>query len=221
MDVTAQDKEALDRLVKRECRMTFTGLADNVCPTYVRQDAQEIARANEMQARRSIYGLRALIQQVGAMPGRKVLVIISAGIPTSDRAGGKPDVQVEATELGMVAAAANVVLCVLHMDVNFINQFSAAGGRVGHTVGRDGAMFERGLDRFAGTAGGTFISVPIGPERAVDRVLRETSAFYLLGVEVDDALRDGRGHFIKVSVQRRGLDVRHRNAVVIPRRPPA
>jgi hypothetical protein len=31
--------------------------------------------------------------------------------------------------------------------VNFINQFSAAGGRVGHTVGRDGAMFERGLDR--------------------------------------------------------------------------
>jgi hypothetical protein len=53
-------------------------------------------------------------------------------------------------------------------------------------------------------------------DRVFDRVLRETSAFYLLGVQVDEADRDGAAHAIRVGVKRRGSTVRHRNVVIIP-----
>jgi len=47
-------------------------------------------------------------------------------------------------------------------------------------------------------------------------VLRETSAYYLLGVEPATADRDGRPRELRVKVHRRGVSVRSRQWVVIP-----
>jgi hypothetical protein len=58
-------------------------------------------------------------------------------------------------------------------------------------------------------------------EYAFDRVLRETSAYYLLGVEPADSDRDGRTHTLKVKVNLDDATVRNRTVVVIPRRPTA
>jgi hypothetical protein len=63
------------------------------------------------------------------------------------------------------------------------------------------------------------IRVPgTSPDVAFDRVLRETSAYYLLGVEVSEDDRDGRPHAIGVKVKRKGAEVRSRAEVIIPRR---
>jgi hypothetical protein len=116
-------------------------------------------------------------------------------------------------------AAANANLYVLHMDTSFIDAFSAEGrGPNMTTLFRDMKALGEGLDLLAGSAGGTIFRVEAGtPEYAFDRVLRETSAYYLLGVEVADADRDGKPHFIHVKVSQHGATVRNRPLVVIPK----
>ena len=70
-------------------------------------------------------------------------------------------------------------------------------------------------------AGGALLRVEAGTgETAFNRVLRETSAYYLLGVEPEELDRDGKTHFLRVSVKPRGITVRVRTQVVVPRRIP-
>jgi hypothetical protein len=52
---------------------------------------------------------------------------------------------------------------------------------------------------------------------AFDRLLRETSAYYLLGVEVADRDRDGRTHELKVRVDASNATTRGRSWVMIPK----
>ena len=47
-------------------------------------------------------------------------------------------------------------------------------------------------------------------------MLRETSSHYLLGVEPDDADRDGKLRELRVRVGQRGVTVRSRSWVVVP-----
>jgi hypothetical protein len=82
---------------------------------------------------------------------------------------------------------------------------------------RDGTLQGLGLDRFTGMAGGELIRVQAGTgDYAFERVLRETSAYYLLAVEPEDRDRDGRPHKVRVQVNRRGAVVRARSFVVVP-----
>ena len=55
-------------------------------------------------------------------------------------------------------------------------------------------------------------------EVAFDRVLRETSAYYVLGVEGSEEDRDGRPHPIRVRVKRKGAEWRSRSEVIITKR---
>ena len=81
-------------------------------------------------------------------------------------------------------------------------------------------MLGNWLEDFSRSAGGKRIDVPPGGgvDFALDRVLRETSAYYLLGVEPADADRDGLPRELKVKVGRRGVTVRNRQWVLVPPR---
>ena len=57
----------------------------------------------------------------------------------------------------------------------------------------------------------------VGPDFAIERMLSEMSAYYLLGVQPEEADRDGRGHAINVKVNQRDSSVRNRRTVVIPK----
>jgi hypothetical protein len=83
---------------------------------------------------------------------------------------------------------------------------------------RESGVYAKALDTFNGSAGGTFLEVNTGPDFAIERVIRETSKYYLLGVEPLDADRDGRPHQIRVKVSQGGTSVRNRPTVVIPRK---
>jgi len=83
---------------------------------------------------------------------------------------------------------------------------------------REASVYARALDIFNGTAGGTFMEVNTSADFAIDRMMRETSAYYLLGLEVQDADRDGESHRIQVKVDARGANVRSRASFVIPKR---
>jgi hypothetical protein len=104
--------------------------------------------------------------------------------------------------------------------------YSAAAARPGRNyVDRFQTMFAdrhalgQGLEWLAGKAGGALLRVEAGSgDYAFDRVLRETAAYYLLGVEPADEDRDGKMHFLRVDVSRGGATVRNRTHVFVPRR---
>ena len=83
--------------------------------------------------------------------------------------------------------------------------------------GHDRSLHGNWLSAFSQSAGGRLIYVPVGTANfAFDRILRETSAYYLLGVEPAPADRDGRPRKLDVKVKRHGVSVRSRQWVVIP-----
>jgi VWFA-related protein len=209
--------EAIGRVQQRECPDDVT------CPLKIRQEAAELALHYEGLATQSMSSLRRLISALGRVAGRKTLVLLSGGFVVGDRPGGRPDVGQLASVMGLEAARANTALYVLHVDTSFLDMYSAATGRAdSFTSSRDTMVSRSWLDEFSSSSGGALFRVTSGAgEYAFDRVLRETSAYYLLGVEPAESDRDGRTHTLKVRVRRDDTTVRNRTVVVIPRRPSA
>jgi VWFA-related protein len=215
IDLTARDGVTFERVMARECRAN-----DTSCASRLRAEADSIAGFLEAQVMQSLGGLFALLQQLQREPGRKILVLLSGGLIVADRTGGRPDASGTTMMLGAQAAAANANLYILHMDTSFLDAFSASAPTADRSnVSRDSYTRGLGLDLVAGAAGGTVIRMDAGTgDYGFARVLRETSAHYLLGVEPDDADRDGKLHYLRVNVKQKGALVRSRTQVVIPRR---
>lgn len=205
------------QILQRECPGGDGTMVD-LCYRQVELAANEMVGTFQMQALRSVSGLRSVVDAAAAYPGRKTLVVVSAGFASSDRMGGKPDVTFEADVLGRRASETNVVLYSLHMDVAFLQAFSSlSAGNQLQTVFRNSQMLARGLEQFTASGGGSTITVQAGPDRALTRLFSETSSYYLLGVEPAPQHRDGGLHRIRVGVKTRGAQVRARNTVFIPK----
>lgn len=213
VDISADDEQTLATVVGRVCAPT-----DRACRDRIKMEAASIAMQFEMQVAQSLGGLSGLLRDVARLPGRKTVVVVSGGLFAADRIGRRDQASSRTLTAGREAAAANVSLYVLHLDTSFLDAFSADGPKNLSTLFRDSSMLAQGLDMIAGAAGGALLRVQAGTgDFAFDRVLRETSAYYLLGVETADADRDGRPHSIRVKVKRGGATVRSRTSVVIPR----
>jgi hypothetical protein len=143
-------------------------------------------------------------------------------MPVSDRLGGRPDIGEVARLLGQDAARTNTIIYSVYVDSAYVRSFSADRRRYdrnSQNPARDNAMMGRLLDAVAGASGGTMLGVVLGGgEQAFTRILRETSSHYLLGVEPDEADRDGRLRRLSVKVDHRGATVRSRQWVIVPKR---
>jgi VWFA-related protein len=213
LDVASRDAEARRRVIERNCQPN-----DMACPTELDMEMNEVVTGLEAQAVRSFDGLRGAIAAIASLPGRKTMIVLSAGIPSGDRTGGRVYMKSEAITAGKAAAESGILVYTLHLNTSFLDAFSPEAPSVSQTLMRESGVYSRGLDTFNGTAGGTYLEVNTGADFAVDRVIRETSKYYLLGVEPQDADRDGRPHQIKVKVSQGGTNVRNRPMVVIPKR---
>ena len=217
----SRESIAVGELYQRECERRYAS-ARNVtelqtCRQELLQEGARIATELEQQGLTSINGLHNVLDVMEALPGRKTLVMVSAGVPVSSRPGGQPNLDHELARIGRRAAAANVNLYVFYMNVHFLRYFSAEYGKQNHTIFDDISLFGYGLEKFAAGAGGSFSQVEVDADPFVARMFRETSGYYLLGVTPEPAERDGKEHFIRVSVNQRGAQVRHRRVVVIPK----
>lgn len=213
IDVAARDTEALRRVAERNCQPN-----DQMCPRMVEIEMNELVSMLEMQSARSLAGLRDVVGAVKGMEGRKTVVVLSAGIPSGDRSGGRLYMRNDATQVGKETQAAGVMLYTLHLNSAFLDAHSPDAPSAQQTAMREAGVFGRGLDLFNGLAGGTFLEVNTSANFAIDRMVREMSSHYLLGVEVDEADRDGRPHLIQVKVNAKDSAVRNRASVVIPKR---
>jgi VWFA-related protein len=208
IDIASGDRDAQFAVTRRECP---TGCNQNE----IRNDAIAIAGAIEMRISQSLGGLRSLVRGLAGVPGRKTLVLVSGGLITTDRGSGRANSSAEIAALAREVAEANISVYALHLDWSFIEAVSARRGmRLSYF--RDSNLAATGLEQVAGMAGGAVMRVQgTSPDAAFNRVLSETSAHYLLGVEAQSEDRDGRSHPIQVKVKRRGVQVRSRTQVVI------
>jgi VWFA-related protein len=211
IDIASGDRDAQLAVARREC--PSGGCNQNE----IRNEAISLAGTIEMRVSQSVGGLRGLVRGLAEVPGRKTLVLVSGGLIMTDRGSGRANAGAEIAALGREAAQGNVSVFALHLDWSFLETVSARRG-LRPTYFRDSNMAATGLEMVAGTAGGTVLRVQgTSPDVAFDRVLRETSAHYLLGVDIAGENRDGQARAIRVRVNRRGASVRSRTIVVIPK----
>lgn len=209
-DITAGDTDTLNVVIKRVCHPQ-----DRACPRRVSADASMLAQDLAMNAQQSLDGLRTLLTALDDVEGRKTVVLLSGGLVLSDRVGGGPNLRNETMTIGRLAAEANTTLYVLHIDMSFAEAFSPRSGVVSTALMRETGAFRAGLSMLAGAAGGQMFSVITEADTAFDRVLRETSAYYLLAVAPLESERDGRPRRVVVEVTKPGAQVRSRNVVML------
>ncbi len=194
---------------------------DAECPTLLTNEVLQESLYFEGQAQASIGQFRGLLQSLGTLAARTTVVLLSAGIIASDVPGGRPDLGDFGVSVGKDATRSNVTLYALFFDQSWMENASPETRRARNTLidlQRDSQVLGRWLEQVAGTAGGALIKVLSGNgEAAFDRVLSETSAYYLLGVEPARDDRDGRPHDLSVKVAARSATVRGRKWVMVPR----
>jgi VWFA-related protein len=182
--------------------------------------AQEL----EAQGRTQLGILEELMRNLGQVKGRKIVVLVSAGMVVSDRIGFRPDLGEYGMRVGKVAAEANVTVYSLFVDKSLFTRMSAERRNApsrDQPIFRDGNILSRMVDQVSGASGGEmFRSLTDDGAYAFDRLLRETSAYYLLGVEVTERDRDGRTHELKVKVDAPKATIRGRAWVVVPKTGP-
>jgi VWFA-related protein len=215
--VGERDVVSLDPVLKiqsREC----PGIAGVDCAMKIYAEGMSLATQLERELQLSLGGIEQALRILAEMPGRKSVVFITGGLLVSDRLDGRPDPGLIARVMGQAAARANATIYTIQID----NMHNATGLASRHGIGetdlsRDRALLGNWLDAFSRSAGGRRIDVPVGGGTfAFDRILKETSAYYLLGVEPADADRDGRPHELRVKVDSKGTTVRNRQWVVVP-----
>ena len=213
------ESEVLRRVQLRECGGSETDLR---CVESIEQEASALGFYYESEVRRGLDGLGTLLRSLADYPGRKTVIVLSAGMPISDRPGGRPNLGDEARVLGEEAARGNSTVYALHLDSTFLKSNSAEmrhADKMPVSKERESVMLGRLLDQFAGSSGGTMMRVLVGSgEQALNRILLETSAYYLLGVEPAESDRDGHTHKLRVKVDQRGVTVRSRTYVVVPKK---
>ena len=216
MDIAAGEQDVVRQVAQREClpQPTYQG----ECMRRIPGEVTMMVSAYEGQAQAGMSALRRLFLALLQDPKRKTVVVISGGLLASDRAGGRPDVAGLIQQISYEAAESNANLYVLHLDSSFLDTFSASNAnRIPMALMRESSAFEGGLDRLAAAAGGARVHVtPGGEDAALGRILRETSAYYVLSVEPLDEDRDGRLHYISVRTTVPGAEVRARRTVMIP-----
>jgi hypothetical protein len=74
----SRDAMATREVTSRECRMDAT---NPTCVQEVIQDAGRIADTLEQQAMLSVSGLHGVLDAMETLPGRKTLMLVSAGLP--------------------------------------------------------------------------------------------------------------------------------------------
>ena len=213
MLIKARDATTIRTVQMREC-----GLNSGIdCSTQVRMDAEQIVQELHRQASGSISGLHTALDAVATLPGRKTVLVISAGLPMSNRTGVEPNIGLETNRLAAHASAVNANLYVFYMNVHFMRAYSVEFGRMNNTIFQDVQVFRTGLEKFAAGANGALFEVQVDSDPFVTRVMRETAAYYLLGVTPEPRDQDGKEHFIRVAVKQvRDATVRYRTVVTIP-----
>ena len=186
---------------------------DNACPQLLEQEANATVNVLETHARASLGWMTDFSKRLSQIPGRKVLVLASAGLAVSARSGGRPDVGTLQNQLAEAVTGSDIAFYTLLLD-RLQDADQAQNARQSSNVARDREALGRWLDQFSTSMGGALIRVQAGQDLdAYGRIAKETTSFYQLVVEYPDADVSDRPQRLRVRVDARGSTVRARTLV--------
>ena len=186
---------------------------DNACPQILEQEANAMVNGLETQARSSLGMLADFTTRLQQIPGRKVVVLASAGLAVAARSGGRPDVGNLPTELAEAVTRADIAFYTLLLD-RLQDADQAQNARQASNASADREALGRWLDQFSTSMGGALVRVQVGQESdAYARIANETGSFYQLILESADADVTERPQRLRVRVDARGATVRARTLV--------
>jgi len=215
------DMNTLAAVVDRECSGRGRGVTLELCrQKIVEQQAPLGVSHLRRRASMSAYGLAGVLESLGNIDGPKTGILISGGIISGERIGDL-DTDALVRSVGRSAAAARVSLFVLQLDTSFLDSLSAEHGQRPIASFADSHMLRSGLEILSGSSGGSMQTVVAGAEAAFDRIAREISAAYILGVEASPGDADGKARRIQVRVRRPNTEVRSRTELIAPITPAA
>jgi VWFA-related protein len=189
---------------------------------------QGSTRATESeQGCRTRLTLTALVDLLDGLVGvdvPKTLVIMSSGmlLPRRDalptQAPGPCEIRPSHyDDVGSAAIAARANFFVIRPDDFVVD--SAANAFVDPSASRfrSSDMELAGLESLAGVTSGELLRMTPSDHSAFERILRESSGYYLLGFEPQASERNDLSHRIELGVLREGVRLRVRPRVTIPR----
>ena len=209
------DANTLLAVVDRECVGRGRGVTLEVCPQRIVEQAPAGVAQVRRRAAMSAYGLSGIIEALGNIDGPKTAILVSAGLIAGERVGDL-DTDALVRAVARSAAASRVSLHVLHLDNTFLDSLSAERGGRAVASFADAHMLRSGLEILAGASGGSMQNVVAGADSAFERIAREISASYVLGVEPARSDADGKAHKIQVRVRRPNIEVRSRTELIAP-----
>jgi hypothetical protein len=211
--------DVLRQVQMRECG----GASDRACTAALLIEAENLRREIEREVSASLMGIRSLLAGLRDYEGQKAIVLVSSGMPLSDRPGGWNSAGGEARTIGDEAARARTSIYSLHIDRGLSHTFAPQSRDIRSATSRSRELDERVLFDLASASGGALFTVSVGAgEVALDRLLRETSSGYLLGVSADRLNLDGKTYALTVKLKNNlpGSVTRHRKFVLLRPRAP-
>ncbi len=193
-----------------ECQYTGgVGRVENV----LEQKARFYVRQARMLTNQTLQNLRAVINGVSRIPGRKTIVFLTEGFFIEESRGVLRQ---------LAARAARAGAAIYSIDGRgLVNRMSAEHDVLQRERGRSTA-FDTGDDGpnilTAGT-GGFMIQGIDDMSRAFGRIIRDTSTYYVIGYQPENAVMDGTFRTIEVKSRHREHKIRARKgyaAVALP-----
>jgi VWFA-related protein len=211
----ARDQLKDDETITRYCS---SGLDPEACVDVVTSEVEQAALALEQDDLDGLAGLERLLLGMQTTPERKTVLLLSGGMPMADRGSARPDIGNALKKMGEQAAFGNATIHVVYFDRNHERAASTESRRDRPSNSRMQTVDTKALLEISRSSGGLLLTSNTGgAEAELQRILTESSAYYVLGVEPDAKDRDGRPHRLEVKVKKGGLEVRSRQLVLVPK----
>lgn len=181
---------------------TGGGFGMDPCMRDVEMQAEAAWREAESTSLSSLTSLRQMLTALGHVRGDKTVILISGGWPL--------DLHEETSVLQTVAAEAAAARATFFTLFVPGTMFSADRRRMSSTPSSDHYLHSGPLETLASMTGGGSFRAEVNAESAFERLGRELSGYYRIGVEKDPGDVDGKTRRMKVHVPGNGLTVRAR-----------
>ena len=151
--------------------------------------------------------LRRLADGVGPLPGRKTFILVTRGLYKQDARCGS--LREPLKDMALAAERAQIVIYAIQPgEIPDLARSRPAQVAAGGPTTDD--RLTEGIEDLVGVTGGLLLRPAARVDSVFERILTETSGYYVLGFEVLASDRDGRSHKIDLRTRRKGLFIRAR-----------
>lgn len=187
-----------------------TGNVENL----IQQKARLYVRQARMMTARTVQNLESVARGLAKIPGRKTVVFMSEGFFVQDGRGTIENVAAQAARSGITIYSID--------GRGLINTLSANPDVVTREASRT-AAFDTGEDGpniLTANTGGFMIRHLDDMSLAFGRIIRDTSTYYVIGYQPENATMDGKVRRIEVKADVPGVKVRARKTYAALPLPP-